>query len=149
MGERFERPPRQPDESLDLFQIRVVAGREDYDRRHARDPLPTAARAPRAEVSKPDFSDPGYGEIGCLFMAVGIAAGFIITVVLALLVGAPETDTGDAGGFLIWLGGVALCASTIGLLASAGLMALVERARPLWSAGEIVVFVGWGRLGPT
>jgi hypothetical protein len=29
-------------------------------------------------MTKPDFSDPGYGEIGCFFMAIGVLAGFLI-----------------------------------------------------------------------
>jgi hypothetical protein len=45
--------------------------------------------------------------------------------------------------FPLWLAEVSLCAVTIGILASASLMWLVERVSVLWRVGDAVVMVSW------
>jgi hypothetical protein len=94
-------------------------------------------------MTKPDFNDPGYGEIGCFFVAIGILAGFPIAFlgVVTGLVPDPNPDT--TYDFPLWLAEVSLCAATIGILGSASLVWLVERVRVLWGVGDVVVPVSW------
>lgn len=93
------------------------------------------ARLPR----KPDFSDAGYGEIGCVFIVGGMLVGSVAAIVLLPFL--PTRLPASPDGLMWRLAGIAAFSFVVGVLASSVAMSAVERVRVLWKHGEVLVFV--------
>jgi hypothetical protein len=89
-------------------------------------------------TTKPDFNDPGYAQVGCLFVAAGLVIGVVVTVVLIALLAPAEPESGTDP--VLQLLAIGLLATEAGFIAMAAVTMLVERVRALWGLGEILIF---------
>ncbi len=96
----------------------------------------------KSSESPPDFSDAGWGQVGCVFSVIGIIAGFVIAllvIVISVIAGtapAPRIDE----GYLLWLAVVAFDGYVISGLAMLGSAELVTRVRVLWRHADNVTY---------
>lgn len=92
------------------------------------------------EPQKPDFNDAGFGQVGCLFIVVGMVVGVVLTVVLAFA-GVPVAieDSGDGTWQLLGIAAFAYAVGTVAAVASAW---LVEHVRVLWRFGGVPFLAG-------
>jgi hypothetical protein len=90
-------------------------------------------------TTKPDFSDAGYGQVGCLFSVGGILVGSVVALVLLPFL--PTRLPPDGQDLLFRLGGIGALAYVVGSAASVGAMTVVGRVRALWKHGDTLVFL--------
>ena len=86
----------------------------------------------------PDFSDAGYGQIGCLFVVGGILVGSLVAAALLLFL--PTRLPEDFENLVLRLTGIALLAYLAGSVASGITGGVVERRRALWARAEAIFF---------
>ncbi len=154
----FEAPPTERDPSRaappDKTPLRTMreraekstgqaAGYEQVARRSvpmSRVALPSTTPPRDASESPPDFSDAGWGQFGCVFTVIGIAAGLVIAllvIVISVVAGtapAPRIDE----GYLLWLAVVVFDAYVIATVAAVGSADLVTRVRALWRHADSI-----------
>ena len=108
----------------------------------SREALPSATTPRDASDMPPDFSDAGWGQVGCVFSVIGIVAGFVIAllvIVISVVAGtapAPRIDE----GYLLWLAVVAFDGYVISTVAAVGSADLVTRVRALWRHADSITY---------
>jgi hypothetical protein len=90
-------------------------------------------------AGKPDYTDPGYGELGCLVNIVGILVGSVVSMLLLPFL--PTRLPAGGQDLMLRLLGIATLAYVAGTVASVVAMSVVGRVRALWNGGETLVFL--------
>jgi hypothetical protein len=92
---------------------------------------------------RPDFSDAGYGQMGCPLMLVSVVAGLPLAVFVAWWLeiapprsGPVDLDAGD-------LFSVAVAALSGALALTPAAMWVIERLPALWARGDTILLVIW------
>ena len=102
--------------------------------------LPSTTPPRDASESPPDFSDAGWGQFGCVFDVIGIAAGLVIAllvIVISVVAGSAPAPRIDEG-YLLWLAVVVFDAYVIATVAAVVSADLVTRVRALWRHADSI-----------
>lgn len=96
-----------------------------------------------ARRQRPDFSDAGYGQMGCPIMLVSVVAGFPLAVVVAWWLEIPPLRSGpvdlDAGDLF----SVAIAALSGALALTLATMWVIEWLPVLWARDDTILLVIW------
>jgi hypothetical protein len=96
-----------------------------------------------AHPKRPDFSDAGYGQMGCPIMLVSVVAGVPLAVFVAWwleIEAAPAGPVDVDAGYLL---SVAVAALSGALAITLAAMWLINRLPALWASADRILLVIW------